>query len=81
MMNLTNDEIVEVNINIYNNQHHLTYQKTGIIIYKLIGINDIVDQELAKYFVEANGHEAVIEILLSLQPGPAAKVLIINIHK
>jgi len=34
-----------------------------------------VDQELAKYFVESGGHEAVIEILLSLQPGPAAKVI------
>jgi len=38
-------------------------------------VNDIVDQELAKYFVESGGHEAVIEILLSLQPGPAAKVI------
>ena len=43
-------------------------------MYKLIFINDVVDYELAKVFVDAKGQEDVIEILVQLNPGPPSKV-------
>ena len=46
------------------------------IIWKLLYIRAIFDHELIKLFIENNGHEAVIEILLSKQKGNASKVLI-----
>ena len=46
------------------------------IIRKLIFLNEGVDQELALKFVEAKGHEAVIELLLSKNKGPASVPLI-----
>ena len=46
------------------------------IIRKLIFLNDQIDQELALKFVEAKGHEAVIEFLLSKNKGPGSVPLI-----
>jgi hypothetical protein len=43
-------------------------------MWKIISINDIVDQELVKLFADTNGHEAVIEILLCKQKGEGSKV-------
>ena len=50
MLNISNEEIME---------------QIGKILYKLISINDIIDQEISQIFSEKNGHEAIIEILLS----------------
>ena len=52
--NIKNDEIVS---------------KAGDIIWKLIGVYNIIDRELAKLFAEKNGHKAVIEILLERKTG------------
>ena len=52
--NIKNDEIVS---------------KAGDIIWKLIGVYNIIDHELAKLFAEKNGHKAVIEILLERKTG------------
>ena len=46
------------------------------IILKLTSLNEGVDQELAQKFVEAKGHEAVIELLLSKDKGPGSVPLI-----
>ena len=46
------------------------------IILKLTSLNEGVDQELALKFVEAKGHEAVIELLLSKNKGPGSIPLI-----
>ena len=46
------------------------------IIVKLTSIYEGVDQELALKFVEAKGHEAVIEMLLSKDKGPGSIPLI-----
>ena len=46
------------------------------IILKLTSIYEGVDQELALKFVEAKGHEAVIEMLLSKDKGPGSIPLI-----
>ena len=46
------------------------------LIVKLTSFNDGVDQELAQKFVEAKGHEAVIEVLLSKDKGPGSVPLI-----
>ena len=54
--NITKDEIVT---------------KAGDIIWKLISVYDKLDPELAKLFVEKNGHKAVIEILVKRPNGPA----------
>ena len=50
MLNISNEEIIE---------------QIGKILYKLISINDIIDQEISQIFAEKNGHEAIIEILLT----------------
>ena len=46
------------------------------IIFKLTYLYERVDQELALKFVEAKGHEAVIELLLSKDKGPGSVPLI-----
>jgi len=46
------------------------------IILKLTSFNDGIDQELCQKFVEAKGHEAVIELLLSKDKGPGSVPLI-----
>ena len=46
------------------------------IILKLTSLYEGVDQELALKFVEAKGHEAVIEMLLSKDKGPGSVPLI-----
>ena len=46
------------------------------IILKLTCLSEGVDQELCQDFVEANGHEAVIELLLSKDKGPGSVPLI-----
>ena len=50
MLNISNEEIIE---------------QIGKILYKLISNNDIIDQEISQIFAEKNGHEAIIEILLT----------------
>jgi len=46
------------------------------ITVKLTSLYDKVDPELAQKFVEAKGHEAVIQILLKKQKGPSSVPLI-----
>ena len=46
------------------------------IILKLTSLNEGIDQELCQKFVEAKGHEAVIELLLSKDKGPGSVPLI-----
>ena len=46
------------------------------IIVKLTSLSEEVDQELALKFIEAKGHEAVIELLLSKDKGPGSVPLI-----
>ena len=52
--NIKNDEIVEL---------------VGDIIYKLISVHNIIDKDLAKLFVEKNGHKAIIEVILKRNKG------------
>ncbi|MCQ2815881.1 MAG: hypothetical protein MJ252_01320 [archaeon] len=51
-------------------------QTAADIIWKLISVWNVVDAELAKAFVDAGGHEAVIEILLQKDEGPGSLPLI-----
>lgn len=44
------------------------------IIWKLIQIREMFDYEIIRLFIEKNGHEAVIELLLSKQKGIGSKV-------
>lgn len=43
-------------------------------------MDEIVDHELAKKFSDKGGHDAVIEILLCKQKGPASKVILLFIQ-
>jgi hypothetical protein len=54
IVNISNDEIID---------------QAGNIIWKIISLNDFIDQEQAKLFADAHGHEAIIEIILSKQKG------------
>ena len=45
-------------------------------MWKIMSINDFIDQELAKLFADSLGHEAVIEILLCKQKGFGSRVYI-----
>ena len=65
-ININNEEIVLVSLS-------FIVQKVGEILWKLLAFNEIVDHELAKQFSDKGGHEAVIEILLCKQKGPASK--------
>ena len=57
-------------------KEEIVYQ-IAIIIWKLLNINqNNIDQELAKNFIEKDGHENVIEILLSKQTGKSILPLI-----
>ena len=54
----------------------IVYQ-IAIIIWKLLNIKqNMIDQELAKNFIEKEGHETVIEILLNKQTGKGCLPLI-----
>ena len=61
MKNLDNEEVVS---------------RITEIIWKLLSVYDNVDQELAQLFVQAKGHEAIIELLLSKNKGPGSIPLI-----
>ena len=71
MVNIANEQIVTV-----SHSYNFSFQQTSDIIWKLLSIYDVVDQELAKLFVEKGGQDGIIEILLSKQPGPGSYPLI-----
>ena len=57
-------------------KEEIVYQ-IAIIIWKLLNIKqNLIDQELAKNFIEKDGHESVIEILLSKKQGKSILPLI-----
>ena len=52
-----------------NTSHEEIIDQIGRILYKILSYNDLIDQELSQLFAEKNGHEAIIEILLSKSQG------------
>ena len=64
------------NVALKNVQNEDLFKQVSDIIVKLTSLYGNVDQELAQKFVAEKGHEAVIEMLLSKNKGPASVPLI-----